>query len=771
MALLTKTEQGAATATGAFTGDITGLAAGTTYHVRAYATNSADTSYGDDVTFTTAAAATSDTWDGSVASGFAGGSGSSGDPYRIATAEQLARVANLVNSETENANYGDKYYRLTVDLDLDNRQWTPIGNTSDLGGTNFKGTFDGDGHTVSNLAIGTAGSPNATFANAGLFGYVYRGTVSDLLVLDVAIYSAGANAGGLVGYWNGTSGIATPVTNCCTTGSISGGSGANVGGLIGQAGYCSISNCFSTCDVTGGENAFAGGLLGTTVSPCPATSCFATGNVTSSGSVSIAGGLIGLMGDATANCYAAGSASTGATYWGGLVGYRDSGSVTGCYYNSTLNTEGAGSETGIATGKISADMKQPAFVVDLNTTGYSGVWEADNGANEGYPVLTAVQLEVTDTAPVVTTAAVTDITRKAATGNGSLTSLGVPNATAYGVCWDTAESPTVSDSLKDLGAATATGAFTAAITGLADDTTYYVRAFAVNSAGTVYGEQVSFTTLEGASIALGDATFITASTYTCGIEMSSPVRMVTISVDSGYFTVPSLGSGTLTFLGGTSGTAFIDSHAADKQFDSAVFSFTDVSGAKDLLSAIVYSPSGTTQQTVTATASTVSPAAGDIYFEGHFYRYVSATVNWAGAVVAAHGLTDPYFGGHGYIATATNQAENSILLKLVDNGGTVGDHWNDAWMGGLWQRNTETVESPVIVRDIDGYEITYAALLGATETQRENMLVNYRLTFVDFDAGNTGTYIYANPGTVKYYWIDGPEAGQEIENNTADFAP
>jgi predicted transcriptional regulator len=107
------------------------------------------------------------------------------------------------------------------------------------------------------------------------------------------------------------------------------------------------------------------------------------------------------------------------------------------------------------------------------------------------------------TYPIVTTQAVTSITSTTATGNGNITNLGVPNPTAHGVCWSTSENPTTAGSKDDKGAASATGAFTASITGLSAGTTYYVRAFATNAAGTVYGSQESFSTFP----TLADRTF------------------------------------------------------------------------------------------------------------------------------------------------------------------------------------------------------------------------------------------------------------------------
>jgi uncharacterized repeat protein (TIGR02543 family) len=99
-------------------------------------------------------------------------------------------------------------------------------------------------------------------------------------------------------------------------------------------------------------------------------------------------------------------------------------------------------------------------------------------------------------APTITTQAVTAITNTTATGNGNIVSLGSPNPTAYGICWGTNANPTTADGKVDKGAASATGVFTVNMAGLSPNTTYHVRAFATNTAGTVYGADSSFTTLK-----------------------------------------------------------------------------------------------------------------------------------------------------------------------------------------------------------------------------------------------------------------------------------
>ena len=98
----------------------------------------------------------------------------------------------------------------------------------------------------------------------------------------------------------------------------------------------------------------------------------------------------------------------------------------------------------------------------------------------------------TPTWPIVTTRDVTSITTTTATSGGIVTQNGGASVTARGVCWSTSHNPTISDSHATNG--TGTGYFTSSITGLTASTTYYVRAYATNMMGTAYGEEVSFTT-------------------------------------------------------------------------------------------------------------------------------------------------------------------------------------------------------------------------------------------------------------------------------------
>ena len=98
--------------------------------------------------------------------------------------------------------------------------------------------------------------------------------------------------------------------------------------------------------------------------------------------------------------------------------------------------------------------------------------------------------------PVVTTQAATEIATTTATGNGDITNLGDPQSTQHGVCWSTSINPTTGDNLTTEGAPLATGAFTSDITGLTSDVTYHYRSYASSEAGTFYGEDVTFKSID-----------------------------------------------------------------------------------------------------------------------------------------------------------------------------------------------------------------------------------------------------------------------------------
>ncbi|MBE5910032.1 LTA synthase family protein [Pseudobutyrivibrio sp.] len=98
------------------------------------------------------------------------GDGSSERPYQITCVDDFLLFAKLVNSGFD---FADCYFKLTSDIDMKGVEWTPIGIFDS--GRFFWGTFDGDGHTISNLTI--------TNDYAGLFGQL-SGTVLNLIIVN-----------------------------------------------------------------------------------------------------------------------------------------------------------------------------------------------------------------------------------------------------------------------------------------------------------------------------------------------------------------------------------------------------------------------------------------------------------------------------------------------------------------------------------------------------------------------------------------------------------
>ena len=138
-------------------------------------------------------------------------------PYQISTGKELVYLAQLVN---DGNNFSDKTIKLTADIDLGNKEWTPIGNTSDM---KFAGTFDGQGHTIGGLYI------NNSSQNQGLFGYIDKSAIVQNLIVTGSVTTSKEYTGGIVGRSPRNKGT---VRNCGFYGTVTatGTSGGVVGG-------------------------------------------------------------------------------------------------------------------------------------------------------------------------------------------------------------------------------------------------------------------------------------------------------------------------------------------------------------------------------------------------------------------------------------------------------------------------------------------------------------------------------------------------------------
>ena len=238
--------------------------------------NAADWQAGGEYTYTVSLAAAKDL----------GYTIESNGSYTVTSADGLMNVAELVNGGKTDINI-----TLDKNIDLTGKGWTPIGTSFD---NSYKGTFDGGGHTITGLAVTT----NDQFV--GLFGYLNRaGTVKNVVMEGVLITSNHmfGCTGGVVGYSWGT------IENCSVSGSVSGTD--CVGGVVGSQKAGSIIGCSTSATVKGTH--YVGGVAGEKWGSM--TACYATGNVTSTGS------------------------STGNVHIGGLFGDSYT-TVTACYWKN-----------------------------------------------------------------------------------------------------------------------------------------------------------------------------------------------------------------------------------------------------------------------------------------------------------------------------------------------------------------------------------------------------------------------------------------------------
>jgi len=217
-----------------------------------------------------------DTWDGtSVASSFAGGSGTEADPYIISKADELVYFANWSNGKSN-------WVKLTADIDLGGNYWVDGTTTKYGSGKEFKGKFvadkkgDGTNYTISNFKLLV---PN-TGGSYGLLCKVTGGTIRNIDVKDVTIdFAASISVAAYVGGLVGSTGAKTEVENCHVTGVT-----MNLNGLTGAGGF--------------------GGLIGyladaTTVRDCSSTDF----KMTSSGDIK-AGGVAALIGNMATKAHA-----------------------------------------------------------------------------------------------------------------------------------------------------------------------------------------------------------------------------------------------------------------------------------------------------------------------------------------------------------------------------------------------------------------------------------------------------------------------------------
>jgi uncharacterized protein (TIGR02145 family) len=436
--------------TGTWVSELAGLTPYTTYFVRAYATNSAGTAYGNELQFTT-------------------------DVGQMPT----VTTATITNITTTTASGGGN---------VTDQGATPVTARGVCWSLQQLPTLQ-DGHTTDGTGTGS-----------------FTSNLTDLLPATVyfvrayATNSAGTSYGNQVQFTSDAG--ATPtvttanITNITTT-TATGGGNVTVQGTteVTTRGICwsttqnpTITNSH-TSDGTG-TGAFTSNLTNLS----PATIYYVRAYATNAAGISYGNQVqftTSVSQTPTVTTTNITNISTTTATGGGNVIAQGMTAVTvrGVCWSTTQNPTIANNHTSDGTGT-------GVFISNLTGLSPATIYYvrayATNTAGTAY----GSQVQFTTSAgqtPTVTTTTITNITTTTATGGGYVTAQGTTAVTARGVCWSTSQNPTITNSLTSNGSGI--GAFTSNITGLSPATIYYVRGYATNSAGTAYGNQVNFTTL------------------------------------------------------------------------------------------------------------------------------------------------------------------------------------------------------------------------------------------------------------------------------------
>ncbi len=265
----------------------------------------------------------------------------------VASAAELAGLVSLVNSGN---GYEDYVATLTVDVDLDNQEWTEIGtgirSGSSYTGYAFKGTFNGNDHTITGLKISSSSNADAA---KGLFGVLDGATVKNLTIdADVAV-STNELAGALAGFVvNGSTIMDVTVNGKLVI--------CKGGGVVGRMTIDgTIQNCTNNAEITG-SGANVGGIVGAAYynaegKTMKISNCVNNGNITNT--TGTVGGIVGLSCAEVSGCSNYGTVTgNGADVAGIIAEQQNSGSVTDCHNYAEITNNSSAYGTGGVIGWI-----------------------------------------------------------------------------------------------------------------------------------------------------------------------------------------------------------------------------------------------------------------------------------------------------------------------------------------------------------------------------------------------------------------------------------
>lgn len=267
------------------------------------------------------------------------GEGTEANPYLINDISDLEFLRDDVNAGN---NYQGKYVALADDIDLNNQEWTPIGNNTNQ----FQGYFDGNNKTIKNLKV------SGSNRYVGLFGYIKgQGMSANTTpsVKDLTLENVNVSGDYFVGGLSGQA-YTCNITNVTVKGNVSG--VRYVGGLVGHV-YTYFKDCHFIGNASCSFDAL-GGIAG--AGDCRAYDCSVIGDITGSNWV---GGIVGngQEGTSAVGCYVKGDVKTSNNYYrgvGGIAGVAGHGYASSEFKNNYFDGE-------VYLG----DVKVPAMIMGL----------------------------------------------------------------------------------------------------------------------------------------------------------------------------------------------------------------------------------------------------------------------------------------------------------------------------------------------------------------------------------------------------------------------
>ena len=493
-------------ASGSFTSSLTQLAPNTLYYVRAYATNSVGTAYGNEVSFTTNPIAVPTVTTAAVTE------------FTLTTA---VLGGNIVDAGGGTITEGGVCYGLNANPDITSS--TKVTDVTALGAftRNITGLSPGTTYHVRAYAKNSSGpgyGADVTFTTTAVVApTVTTATITEFTLTTAVVGGNIISAGGGViteggVCWSKSANpdvtVATKITDVTALGAFS----KSITGLDAGTVYHVRAYARNSAGYTYGED-----VQFTTVAPVAPTVTTAAVTTFSYTTATVGGNITDNGGAAI---------TEGGVCWG-----TDANpDITGANKITDVTSTGAFTKdiTGLTAGTI--------YHVRAYAKNSAGITYGDD-----------VQFTTTAiTKPVVTTTEVTNTEVTTASSGGNVTSTGGGDITHKGVCWSISPTPVIESNLNITDDGATAGTFTSSVTGLSGNTTYYLRAYATNSAGTSYGTEYVFKTYAAMdadmngyySVAIGTQTWLTenlkTTKYTNGDLIGSTLSDVSLETAPKY---------------------------------------------------------------------------------------------------------------------------------------------------------------------------------------------------------------------------------------------